>query len=38
MTRASGTQGGRASDTQGGRVALSKDGLPGWLDPVVHAV
>ncbi|WP_055524667.1 NUDIX hydrolase [Streptomyces graminilatus] len=28
----------RASDTQGGEVTLSKDGLPGWLDPVVHAV
>ncbi|WP_369234273.1 CoA pyrophosphatase [Streptomyces sp. R21] len=27
-----------ASNTQGGRVVLSKDGLPGWLDPVVHAV
>lgn len=26
----------RASHTEG--VTLSKDGLPGWLDPVVHAV
>lgn len=28
----------RASNTQGGEATLSKDGLPGWLDPVVHAV
>ncbi|MDX3456155.1 CoA pyrophosphatase [Streptomyces sp. ME02-8801-2C] len=28
----------RASNTQGGEVTLSRDGLPGWLDPVVHAV
>jgi 8-oxo-dGTP pyrophosphatase MutT (NUDIX family) len=28
----------RASNTQGGKATLSKDGLPGWLDPVVHAV
>src|SRR5215212_4812473 len=28
----------RASNTQGGPVTLSKKGLPGWLDPVVHAV
>ncbi|MEU2317571.1 MULTISPECIES: NUDIX hydrolase [Streptomyces] len=27
----------RASGTQGGPVALSRDGLPAWLDPVVHA-
>ncbi|MGW3647756.1 NUDIX hydrolase [Streptomyces sp. NPDC000878] len=28
----------RASNTQGGEATLSKEGLPGWLDPVVHAV
>lgn len=28
----------RASNTQGGEATLSKDGLPGWLDPVVRAV
>ncbi|WP_189148125.1 NUDIX hydrolase [Streptomyces lacrimifluminis] len=28
----------RASNTQGGEATISKDGLPGWLDPVVHAV
>ncbi|NEC85001.1 CoA pyrophosphatase [Streptomyces sp. SID12501] len=28
----------RASNTQGGEATLSKDGLPGWLDPMVHAV
>ncbi|GAA0285232.1 CoA pyrophosphatase [Streptomyces turgidiscabies] len=28
----------RASNTQGGEATLSKVGLPGWLDPVVHAV
>ena len=28
----------RTSNTQGGEATLSKDGLPGWLDPVVHAV
>ncbi|MFJ4686266.1 NUDIX hydrolase [Streptomyces sp. NPDC091377] len=28
----------RTSDTQGGPVAVSTEGLPGWLDPVVHAV
>ncbi|WP_053745797.1 NUDIX hydrolase [Streptomyces sp. NRRL WC-3618] len=28
----------RASNTQGGEATLSKDGLPDWLDPVVHAV
>ncbi|MGW7788405.1 coenzyme A pyrophosphatase, partial [Streptomyces tricolor] len=28
----------RASDTQGGPVTLSKEGLPDWLAPVVHAV
>ncbi|WP_371101860.1 CoA pyrophosphatase [Streptomyces sp. PU_AKi4] len=27
----------RTSGTQGGPVALSRDGLPSWLDPVVHA-
>lgn len=27
----------RASNTQGGEATLSKEGLPGWLDPVVHA-
>ncbi|MFE6282484.1 NUDIX hydrolase [Streptomyces sp. NPDC057877] len=27
----------RASNTRGGSVALSKEGLPGWLDPVVRA-
>ncbi|MBQ1091581.1 CoA pyrophosphatase [Streptomyces sp. B93] len=28
----------RASNTWGGSVTLSKEGLPGWLDPVVRAV
>ncbi|MFJ5260956.1 NUDIX hydrolase [Streptomyces sp. NPDC088387] len=28
----------RASDTQGGSIVLSRDGLPGWLDPVAHAI
>ncbi|MFJ4470146.1 NUDIX hydrolase [Streptomyces sp. NPDC089424] len=28
----------RASETRGGSVALSRDGLPEWLDPVVRAV
>ncbi|OIJ69739.1 NUDIX hydrolase [Streptomyces mangrovisoli] len=28
---------GRVSDTQGGAVAVSTEGLPDWLDPVVHA-
>ena len=28
----------RTSDTRGGAVALSKEGLPDWLDPVVRAV
>lgn len=25
-------------DSQNGRVVVTKDGLPAWLDPVVHAV
>ncbi|MGW0766280.1 NUDIX hydrolase [Streptomyces sp. NPDC002676] len=29
---------GRTSGEQRGSVALSKEGLPGWLDPVVQAV
>lgn len=33
MTRASHTH-----DMQDGDLVLTKDGLPGWLDPVVHAV
>ncbi|MEU9338370.1 CoA pyrophosphatase [Streptomyces sp. NPDC048290] len=28
----------RASGTQGGAVAVSKDGLPQWLDPVVRCI
>ena len=28
----------RASDMRGGRLSVSKDGLPVWLDPVVHVV
>ncbi|MFI1755107.1 NUDIX hydrolase [Streptomyces sp. NPDC020571] len=36
MTRASDTQG--AARGHAGSVMLSKEGLPGWLDPVVRAV
>ncbi|MFE0417347.1 NUDIX hydrolase [Streptomyces tendae] len=37
MTRASDTQGPARDRTRDGAV-LSKEGLPGWLDPVVRAV
>ncbi|MFF3147737.1 coenzyme A pyrophosphatase, partial [Streptomyces sp. NPDC057927] len=29
---------GTHSQSQNGRVVVTKDGLPAWLDPVVHAV